>query len=109
MRLVLLTALLLTDGYTASASTMVYSWLKQQTNARFFGRQISGGYNGNNGGTFPVLTLPNTKYQIVFPAYRVILDKNSDQNSGIVPDVIIETNTNSDSLLQEVTKIIKQK
>ena len=85
--------LLITDGYTASASTMVCSWLKQHADAKFFGQQTSGGYNGNNGGAFPVLTLPNLKYQTVFPAYRLILDKNSDQNSGIVPDVIIETNT----------------
>ncbi len=48
----------LTDGYTASASTMVTSWLKQHSKALFIGQQPGGGYNGNNGG-FAEVTLPN--------------------------------------------------
>lgn len=48
----------ITDGFTASASTMVTSWLKQFSDAIFIGSQASGGYNGNNGGSFPLITLP---------------------------------------------------
>ena len=91
----------LTDGFTASSSTMITSWLKQFTNATFIGSQASGGYNGNNGGSFPFITLPYSKIEIKFPAYRLILDKNSNQNSGIIPDIIINSST-------DIKEIIKQ-
>ncbi len=76
----------LTDGFTASSATMVTSWIRQHTSAIFVGSQASGGYNGNNGGSFPAITLPYSKMQIRFPVYRLILDKASAQRSGLVPD-----------------------
>lgn len=95
--------LVLTDGYTASASTMVTSWLKQHSRATFIGLQAAGGYNGNNGGSYRVLTLPRSKYQITFPAYRLILDGNSLQNQGIIPDISHDFKENTDikALLQK--------
>lgn len=76
----------LTDGFTASASTMVTSWLKQFTNAKFYGSQAGGGFNGNNGGAFPTLLLPNSKIELTFPAFRLILDKKSTVYQGIIPE-----------------------
>lgn len=76
----------LTDGFTASAATMVTSWIRQHTTAVFIGSQAAGGYNGNNGGSFPLITLPYSKMQLRFPIYRLILDKKSIQRSGLVPD-----------------------
>ncbi len=99
----------LTDGYTASAATMVTSWLKQHSKATFIGQQSGGGYNGNNGGSFPVITLPNSKYQITFPAYRLVLDKNSDQKGGIIPDIIIEPIYGLDNTLTQTLQIINSK
>ncbi|MBC7861675.1 MAG: S41 family peptidase [Bacteroidia bacterium] len=81
----------ITDGLTVSASTMVTSWLKQSGKAVFVGRQSGGGFNGNNGGSFPLLTLPFSKTVIKFPAYRLILDPNSKQTDGIIPDFVIQT------------------
>lgn len=89
----------LTDGFTASASTMVTSWLRQFSNAKFIGSQAGGGYNGNNGGSFPLLTLPYSKIEIKFPAYRLILDKNSTFNQGILPALSINTETNYNDLI----------
>lgn len=77
----------LTDGFTVSAATMVTTWLKQYTNAVFLGKQAGGGYNGNNGGAFTLLTLPHSKITLNFPAFRVILDPNSPQRSGLKPDI----------------------
>ena len=77
----------ITDGFTASASTMLSSWLKQHGNTTFVGEQAGGGYNGNNGGSFPVLTLPVSKVEINLPAYRLILDPASDNKKGIIPNV----------------------
>lgn len=97
----------LMDGYTASASTMVTSWLKQHTKAVFIGQQSAGGYNGNNGGSFPSITLPNTKCQIVFPAYRLLLDGKSAQDYGIVPDLIVEPIIREDSVLTKTIELIQ--
>ena len=80
----------LTDGLTASAATMTTSWLKQHSNAVFAGTQAGGGYNGNNGGAFPMITLPASGIRIKFPAYRLILDVDSDNGKGLVPDFIVE-------------------
>jgi len=99
----------LTDGYTASAATMVTSWLKQHTQATISGQQSGGGYNGNNGGSFPTITLPNSKYKITFPAYRLVLDKNSDQIAGIIPDVIIEPMNGLDNALIQTLQLINSK
>ena len=77
----------ITDGLTASSSTMVAAWLRKHTSAVFAGKQTGGGYNGNNGGAFPTLTLPKSKIQLSFPAYRLILDPHSDNAAGIKPDI----------------------
>jgi hypothetical protein len=79
----------ITNGFTASASTMLTSWLKQYTEATLVGSQAGGGYNGNNGGAFPTLTLPKSKIEIRFPAYRLILDPNSEHRRGIIPDIVV--------------------
>lgn len=89
----------ITDGLTASASTMVTSWLKQHSNAIFIGGQAGGGYNGNNGGTFPLVTLPHSRVQIRFPGYRVVLDRDSRMRAGIVPDVSVPANTETKDIL----------
>ncbi|WP_194774557.1 S41 family peptidase [Pararhodonellum marinum] len=76
----------ITDGFTASSSTMVTSWLRQHSDAVFIGRQAGGGYNGNNGGSFPEITLPHSGIRIKFPVFRLILDPDAEQRTGIVPD-----------------------
>jgi len=102
----------LTDGMTASASTMVTSWLKQYSSAIFVGTQASGGYSGNNGGTFPIVTLPNSKATVRFPAYRLILDADSNFDQGIVPNHIIAQSledimNNRDAALDMVYRLIE--
>lgn len=92
-----------TDGFTASASTMVTSWLKQYSNAKFYGDQASGGYNGNNGGSFPLVTLPQSKIVLRFPAYRLILDADSDQMEGIVPDELLTPNATIEEVIDVVS------
>lgn len=97
----------LTDGYTASASTMVTSWLKQHSKALFIGQQSGGGYNGNNGGSFAEITLPNTRYTIVFPVYRLVLDAQSTQTQGILPDIPIEPALHEDNTLSQTITLIE--
>ncbi len=76
----------LTDGITASTSTMVTSWLKQYSRAVFIGTQAGGGYNGNNGASFPLIKLPASETLIRFPAYRLVFDAASEFTAGILPD-----------------------
>lgn len=102
----------LTDGITASASTMVTSWLKQHRQVVLVGRQAGGGYNGNNGGAFPRLTLPQSGIELVFPAYRLILDRTSPQNAGLMPDfevgyTIDDLISGKDKDLHEIKRLIQ--
>ena len=90
----------ITDGFTATASSMLPSCLKQHTNAIFIGNQASGGYNGNNGGSFPIITLPKSKIEIIFPAYRLILDKKSENRAGIIPGINVRSNVFLSGLYQ---------
>gem|GEM_PF-1697710 len=80
----------LTDGLTASASAQLVSWLSQQQRALVVGRRPAGGYNGNNGGSFPLVTLPSSKVQVVIPAFRLVLQADSDQDQGITPHVPVQ-------------------
>lgn len=81
--------IVLTDGFTASTSTMLTAWLKMHTKSIFIGRRAGGGYNGNNGGAFPRITLPKSKTILRFPSYRLVLDENSTQTDGIIPDIVV--------------------
>lgn len=90
----------ITDGFTCSASTMVTSWIRKHSNATFLGSQAGGGYNGNNGGSFPIITLPNSKIVIRFPTYRLILDNESKERTGIVPDVHLESFSSYDNIFE---------
>lgn len=99
------TVYVLTDGFTASASTMVTAWLKHYRNITIIGRQAGGGYNGNNGGSFPIITLPDSKITITFPVYRQIINKYSEQDAGILPDSTI----NSHADMSAIIKLIRNR
>jgi hypothetical protein len=79
--------IVMTDGVTASTSTMLTTWLDKHSNAIFVGRKTGGGYNGNNGGVFPRITLPFSKTIIRFPSYRIVLDDDYKKEDGLKPDV----------------------
>jgi len=97
--------LVVTDGLTASAATMVTSWLKQHADAIFVGSQAGGGYNGNNGGTFPLVTLPHSQVQIRFPGYRVVLDRESTYRAGVVPDVSVSATAEMEDILSMIPSL----
>jgi hypothetical protein len=103
--------IVLTDGLTASSSTMVTSWLKQQTDAVFVGSQAAGGYDGNNGGAFPKIVLPASGIEVRFPAYRLVLDAGSEKADGIVPDHVVGPSIhdlleNRDPVMEKAAQLI---
>ena len=69
---------------------MALSLIRQNRNIVVIGRQTGGGDNGNNGGSFPLIKLPKSGIEIVFPPYRIITDENSFNESGIIPDFEIK-------------------
>ena len=77
----------LVDGRTASSSTLVTTWLHLHRPVTFLGTPPTGGYNGNNAGSYPRATLPGSKAAIQMGAYRIITDPNSKQRTGLTPDV----------------------
>lgn len=103
----------LSNGYTASSATMLSSWLKQHRDIKIMGSQAAGGYNGNNGGGFPSLTLPHTGIRVVFPVYRLVFDAESEQIKGLEPDLPIfyqieDYLQNYDLELEILTRIIRR-
>lgn len=82
--------IVLMDGLTASTSSMLTTWLDKHSNAHFIGRTAGGGYNGNNGGVFPRITLPCSKTVIRFPSYRIVLDDDSKKECGQIPDTKVK-------------------
>ncbi|WP_083563851.1 S41 family peptidase [Chryseobacterium carnipullorum] len=102
---------ILTDEGTASSSTMCVTILKRKfENVKIIGTRPSGGYNGNNGGAFPTVTLPETKIEVKIPLYRIVLDRNSTQRQGITPDFELETDvesflSNDDNVLRNALEV----
>ncbi|WP_180277170.1 S41 family peptidase [Chryseobacterium sp. 52] len=102
---------ILTDEGTASSSAMCVTILKRNfENVKIIGTRPSGGYNGNNGGAFPTVTLPQTKIEIKIPLYRIVLDRNSSQRQGITPDLELETDiesflNNDDNILRKALEM----
>ncbi len=74
------------DPGTASAATMLASWIRQHRNAVFIGQVTGGGYAINYGGIFPLIELPESKITIRFPAMALVLDANHLVAGGLIPD-----------------------
>lgn len=81
---------IITDGFTASSSTMLTTWLNLYTETVFTGTQAGGGYNGHNAGAYPTVELPGSGIRIKWPAYRFVTDPNSDLRGGLVPEFVLE-------------------
>ncbi len=104
----------LINGLTGSTSTMCTSWLKQYSAATFIGTPCIGGYNGNNGASFPELSLTNTGIKVRFPTYRLVLDETSDQLTSLIPDYIIKepvpfAHKNQDAYKQKLAELMAKK
>lgn len=101
---------LLVNGYTASSSTIVATYLKHYNHAIVIGEQTSGGEFRNNGGSYPNLILPRSGIEIRTSTYRLEYDFAQPGDSGIVPDYeIVYDHQNflkSDLELQKALELI---
>ncbi len=57
----------ITDGISVSASSLVASYLKYYYNAQIIGSESGGTYTGNNGRTYPEVELPLSKIKLRLP------------------------------------------
>ena len=106
--------IILTGGYSFSATTMFLSSVKGQQNITLLGEETGGGYYGNNGVFIPEMRLPNTKLRVRLPLYRIVNNKTHLKNgSGVVPDVEVKPSAksirlNKDSKMEKAIALIKQ-
>ncbi|HRG26441.1 MAG TPA: S41 family peptidase [Chitinophagales bacterium] len=93
----------LINGKSASASGITAGYLNQYCQAVLIGEEAAGGNNGNNGGSYARLILPNSKVNIRFPVFHLKHDyATSDDTGGVLPD--ITTTYSLQEIMQQVDK-----
>lgn len=82
----------LVDGRTFSTAADVASILHENDKGTFIGREVGGGYYGNNSAMQYDITLPNSKitYYIPIIRYYSSVDKPELFGHGVKPDVIVK-------------------
>jgi len=83
--------IVLINGGSFSASSLVAAYLKYKNRAVFIGEETGGTLEGCNAGVTPYYILPNTKIKVRVPAFRIVHDVSSTiTGHGIIPDYKIE-------------------
>lgn len=106
--------IILTGGYSFSATTMFLSSVKGQQNITLLGEETGGGYYGNNGVFIPEMVLPNTKLRVRLPLYRIVNNKTHLKNgSGVIPEVEVKASAesirlNTDPKMEKAIALIKR-
>jgi hypothetical protein len=81
----------LINGGSFSATSMVAAYLKERKKVAFIGQETGGAREGCNAGITPYYKLPNTKLRIRMPAFRIVHDVcNTITGQGIIPDYTTE-------------------
>jgi len=78
--------IVLMDGGTFSAASLVAAQLRKKGNAVLIGDESGGGANGCNAMVIPTLTMPNTKMRVFLPLYYINHEVDAIPGRGILPD-----------------------
>ncbi|MFY0592983.1 S41 family peptidase [Roseivirga sp.] len=83
---------ILTDGNTFSTSADVAAVLHFNKRGTFIGREVGGGYYGNNSALQYQITLPNSKVTYYIPVVRYYSSvSNADfYGHGVKPDIVVK-------------------
>ena len=108
------TTYIMTGGNTFSAAALFAKALKNQQNVIIVGEETGGGAYGNTAWLIPDVTLPNTKVRFRLPLFRLVVDKNEEKGSGVLPEVealptVDAIRRNADYKTERVIELIKQK
>jgi hypothetical protein len=76
----------ITDGFTASTSTVVVSYLADSKRATVIGRPTGGGDCGNSGLSYPTVQLPVSGIKVRWPYFWLDYGQSRACKGGIVPD-----------------------
>lgn len=82
----------LIDGLVGSESSSFASLVHHFKRGILVGEETGGNYNGNTGGTWGNLTLPNSKLEIQMFVHKVVrFNDQSQESKGIRPDFVIHS------------------
>ncbi len=84
--------IVLMDGGTFSASSMVAAQLRSKLKCNLIGDESGGGATGTYAMIIPTLTLPNTKMRVYLPLYRINHENNQLAGRGLLPDFYLFPN-----------------
>lgn len=80
------TVYVITNGYSASSSSYLATFLKHKENAIIVGDESGGGAAGNNGLYYTMVKLPNSNLQVRVPFYWLDYQLKEDEGRGVMPD-----------------------
>ena len=106
------TTYILIGGNTFSAATLFTKSLIDQPKVVVVGEETGGGAYGNTAWLIPEVTLPDTKVRFRLPLFRLVIDKNAQKGSGVVPEVeagpsVDAIRKNQDYKMDKVLQMIK--
>jgi len=105
----------LTDGNTFSTSADVASVLHFNERATFIGREVGGGYYGNNSALQYQIVLPNSKVTYYIPVIRYYsaVDNPAFFGHGVKPDMVVKSTyadriAKKDAAMEEAISFLKK-
>ncbi|MCF2447276.1 S41 family peptidase [Dyadobacter sp. CY345] len=97
----------LVDGLSFSVTSEFLSVAKSENRGKFIGEESGGGYSGDNSGTFIILKLPASGYDIGIPvaAYYAAVKPSNEESRGVLPHV--EIRQTAADLLENRDKVLE--
>lgn len=97
----------LIDGKSVSSASLVASYLKIHSKAKFIGQETGGTLIGNNGRAFPEIILPNSGIKLRMPLFHITYHIGiPDNGRGVIPDYSINKFWNSNTQGQYIKNIL---
>jgi C-terminal processing protease CtpA/Prc len=100
----------LTNGRTASAASHFASLVKENKLGKIVGTETGGRASGCNGSVYGSYFLPHSGIEIWLPLVKntYAVDQISNQNHGVIPDILIEKELSDELQLATLIKLISQ-
>jgi C-terminal processing protease CtpA/Prc len=102
---------ILCSGGTVSAAAKFVNTSKNYSNAIIIGEETGGCYIGGSAGNSAILTLPNSKIQLIIALafFKPPWFSYDKRGRGIIPDYKVEQSLHGDPVMEFTKKLIKEK